>query len=412
MTSFLLRLGARLGENKRMAKAKVVKALKKNGVTITAWNGHPVYKWRVSFPDGARRRTKGFKTKAGANGATAFADKKRGDIDKDGIRHEAITNEERRAIMAFREIIASLPDSVSKASLGEVVEEYRKRADVRRKSMTISELIDRYVTSLEKRKLSKSHRSSTETRLRKFESDHGKWIACDISDEVAGDWLHGLDFAALTINHYRAALLQMFNYGLKIRAVEANPIEAIDKLKEDCREIGILSPAEAANLLSHCSDKILPAIAIGLFAGLRRSEISRLDWSQVDFQQKHIEVKAGNSKSAARRLVPMRKNLRQWLDPYRQQNGLVMPTEMIYRSRLDSARKAAGIKQWPHNALRHSFASYNLAAFENAPALAGEMGHGSTKMIFEHYRALVTRKQGKSYWRIAPMDEKKIIRIA
>ncbi|MDG1364097.1 MAG: tyrosine-type recombinase/integrase [Akkermansiaceae bacterium] len=392
-----------------MAKAKVDK---KNGVTIRSWTGHPVYRWRVSFPDGASRSTKGFKTKTGADGAIAFADKKRGDINNDGIRHEAITNEERRAVMAFREIIASLPDAVSKASLGEVVEEYRKRADVRRKSMTISELIDRYVTSLERRKLSKSHRSSTETRLRKFESDHGEWIACDISDDVAGDWLHGLDFAALTINHYRAALLQMFNHGLKIRAVETNPIEVIDKLKEDRGEIGILSPAEAATLLSHCSDNILPAVVIGLFAGLRRSEISRLDWSQVDFQQKHIEVKAGNSKSAARRLVPMRKNLRQWLDPYRQQNGLVMPTEMIYRSRLDSARKAAGIKQWPHNALRHSFASYNLAAFENAPALAGEMGHGSTKMIFEHYRALVTRKQGKSYWRIAPMGEKKIIRIA
>ena len=392
-----------------MAKAKVDK---KNGVTIRSWTGHPVYRWRVSFPDGASRSTKGFKTKAGADGAIAFADKKRGDINNDGIRHEAITNEERRAVMAFREIIASLPDAVSKASLGEVVEEYRKRADVRRKSMTISELIDRYITSLERRKLSKSHRSSTETRLRKFESDHGEWIACDISDDVAGDWLHGLDFAALTINHYRAALLQMFNHGLKIRAVETNPIEVIDKLKEDRGEIGILSPAEAANLLSHCSDNILPAVVIGLFAGLRRSEISRLDWSQVDFQQKHIEVKAGNSKSAARRLVPMRKNLRQWLNPYRQQNGLVMPTEMIYRSRLDSARKAAGIKQWPHNALRHSFASYNLAAFENAPALAGEMGHGSTKMIFEHYRALVTRKQGKSYWRIAPMGEKKIIRIA
>ena len=41
-----------------MAKAKVVKALKKNGVTITAWNGHPVYKWRVSFPDGANQSVK------------------------------------------------------------------------------------------------------------------------------------------------------------------------------------------------------------------------------------------------------------------------------------------------------------------------------------------------------------------
>ena len=114
MTSFFLRLGARLGENKHMAKAKVDK---KNGVTIRSWTGHPVYRWRVSFPDGASRSTKGFKTKAGADGAIAFADKKRGDIKNDGIRHEAITNEERRAVMAFREIIASLPDAVSKACL-------------------------------------------------------------------------------------------------------------------------------------------------------------------------------------------------------------------------------------------------------------------------------------------------------
>ncbi|MDB4616078.1 tyrosine-type recombinase/integrase [Akkermansiaceae bacterium] len=404
MTSFLLRLGARLGENKHMAKAKVDK---KNGVTIRSWTGHPVYRWRVSFPDGASRSTKGFKTKAGADGAIAFADKKRGDIKNDGIRHEAITNEERRAVMAFREIIASLPDAVSKASLGEVVEEYRKRADVRRKSMTISELIDRYVTSLERRKLSKSHRSSTETRLRKFESDHGEWIACNISDDVAGDWLHGLDLAALTINHYRAALLQMFNHGRKIRAVETNPIEAIDKLKEDCREIGILSTAEAANLLSHSSDKILPAIAIGLFAGLRRSEIARLEWSQVNFKHEHIEVKASSFKSPARRLVPMRNNLRQWLEPYRQRNGPVMPTAMIYRSRLSSARKAAGIEKWPHNALRHSFASYNLAAFENAPALSGEMGHVSIKMIFQHYRALVLQKDAESFWSITPLAKGK-----
>jgi integrase len=277
--------------------------------------------------------------------------------------------------------------------------------------MTISELIDHYITSLERRKLSKSHRYSTELRLRRFEDDHGEWMACDISAEVAGDWLHDLDLAALTINHYRTALVQMFNHGKKINAIEFNPIEAVDKVEEDSKEVGILSPKEAAGLLSHCADEILPAIAIGLFAGLRRSEISRLSWSHIDFKQKHIEVKASNTKSAARRLVPMRDNLRQWLAQYRQHRGPVMPTEMIYRSRLDEARKAAKIEDWPHNALRHSFASYNLAAFENAPALAGEMGHGSTKMIFEHYRALVTPAKGKAFWGIVPVSGGKVLSI-
>ena len=39
----------------------------------------------------------------------------------------------------------------------------------------------------------------------------------------------------------------------------------------------------------------------------------------------------------------------------------------------------------------------------SAPALAGEMGHGSTKMIFEHYRALVLKKDAKAFWNITPL---------
>jgi integrase len=88
-----------------------------------------------------------------------------------------------------------------------------------------------------------------------------------------------------------------------------------------------------------------------------------------------------------------------------------MPSEMIWRTRLASALKASGIEEWPHNAPRHSFASYHLAAFKDSAALALEMGHGSTKMIFEHYRALVTPKKGKAFWSIVPVTDIKISQI-
>ena len=88
-----------------------------------------------------------------------------------------------------------------------------------------------------------------------------------------------------------------------------------------------------------------------------------------------------------------------------------MPTEMVYRNRLEKAKKSAGITEWPNNALRHSFASYHLAAFQDASALALELGHSTTRMIFQHYRALVTRSAGESYWQIMPVEDKKIFSI-
>ena len=338
----------------------------------------------------------------------AFAGEAKEELRAKGAEEHEITKQERRAVMAFREIQNSLPDSISRPTLAEVVEDYRKKAEVRQKSLTVTELIERKLKDMERRKLSGQHVYSTKGRLEAFEADFGDWMACDVSAEVAGDWLHDLELEPLTVNHYRAALNQLFVHGGKIKAVEENPIAAVEKLKEGPKEVGYLDLEEVAGLLTHAPVEILPAVAIGLFAGVRRAELSRMDWQEVDFEQGHIEVKANNAKSAARRLIPMREALREWLLPHAQRKGPVMPSEMIYRSRLESARTLAGIPKWPHSALRHCFASYHYAAFSNAPELAQEMGHSTTKMIFEHYRALVTPAKAKRFWEIKPEEDGKV----
>src|SRR5947208_15111694 len=45
--------------------------------------------------------------------------------------------------------------------------------------------------------------------------------------------------------------------------------------------------------------------------------------------------------------------------------------------------------RWKHNALRHSHASYRLAEVKNAAQVSLKMGN-SPKMVFRHYRELVT----------------------
>ncbi|HEU5246938.1 MAG TPA: hypothetical protein VFU09_07610 [Candidatus Udaeobacter sp.] len=75
-----------------------------------------------------------------------------------------------------------------------------------------------------------------------------------------------------------------------------------------------------------------------------------------------------------------------------------------HRELLDTAREKAGITDWPQNALRHSFASYHLARFNDAAALALELGHTNSNLVFQHYRQLVKPKQAERYWKIVPVS--------
>jgi integrase len=156
---------------------------------------------------------------------------------------------------------------------------------------------------------------------------------------------------------------------------------------------------------------MLPFWAIGAFAGLRRAEIERLTWSEIDFDADVIEVKASKSKTASRRLVTIQPNLRAWLALYRTRIGRVCPVNL--KRKLNDDRERAELRSgWPQNALRHSFGSYHLAQFNDAAKLALEMGN-SPATIFRHYRQLVKPKQAERYWKIAPtVAGKKVVQFA
>jgi len=137
-------------------------------------------------------------------------------------------------------------------------------------------------------------------------------------------------------------------------------------------------------------------LTIGAFAGLRDAEIKRLDWSEVDLSRGHIEVKAAKAKSARRRIVSIQPNLAEWLRPFSGMTGRLLPTG--YRGSLDRVRKAASLARWPQNGLRHSFASYRLAACHDAPRVAGELGHTSPQMLYSTYREVVLPEEAERYW--------------
>lgn len=69
--------------------------------------------------------------------------------------------------------------------------------------------------------------------------------------------------------------------------------------------------------------------------------------------------------------------------------------------RMRNAKIKANIP-WPHDCLRHSFASYHLAMWKSPDQTAHEMGHRSTAMLYAHYRELVTVEDAAAFWSVSP----------
>jgi integrase len=113
---------------------------------------------------------------------------------------------------------------------------------------------------------------------------------------------------------------------------------------------------------------LLAATAIGLFAGLRTSELAALDWQDVHLtgNQQFIEVAARKAKTRQRRIVFVSDNLASWLKPVARIAGPVVADR--YRERHERLQRLARLTPWPRNVLRHSFASYHLAFHKNENA--------------------------------------------
>ena len=76
-----------------------------------------------------------------------------------------------------------------------------------------------------------------------------------------------------------------------------------------------------------------------------------------------------------RRLITLSDNLRAWLAPYASRTGPVwLKAEFTLYHATQKARTNAGLAKWPQNGLRHSFASYHLAKFQDAPANSARFG--------------------------------------
>jgi len=262
-----------------------------------------------------------------------------------------------------------------------------------------------YLSTMESRELNEDGIKQSKTCLRRFAKTFGHLAPKDIDADNIEGWLESLPFACRTVwNHYSQAR-QFFNWREVRKTVPISPfedVEAPDKTDADARK-QILTVDQMRELLALPIDDpwIKCKIVLGGFAGLRTIEMSRMTYESIDHEYKEIIVTKEQSKQG-RAMRPRSVTLQDAVVRHLPAGtGSLIGSSKEWRCHRGMPAEAKlGGERFPQNALRHSFASYHLAHFQDSMKTAYEMGHTSPRLVYETYANAVSRRDAAAWWNL------------
>lgn len=171
------------------------------------------------------------------------------------------------------------------------------------------------------------------------------------------------------------------------------------------------TPSDVRRIIKTAKPELVPYLALGLFGGLRSTEILKLRWRDIDFELAEIQVNTGQSKVKGKRIIHMQSNLGQFLVPF---SG--KPKEFVVPYKQET------LQRWTRNLFReleiktinqgarHSFAMYYLASHSLDETME-ELGYTESAPLHRYYRGLTNRRreQASKYFAVAPIDQVEII---
>jgi integrase len=207
-----------------------------------------------------------------------------------------------------------------------------------------------------------------------------------------------------TQRSYTRALGILIRYGIRRRWTTVDPTAQLEPISIDLAPPAIFTPDQCRRLMDWVSGRMPDALALvslGLFAGVRPEEISRLGWESVDLAKGTLTVDAAASKTGRRRIVHLEPAALAWIAEAKRVGALLPYPNRRRLFRQRHAARHLGLKGWPKDVLRHSAASYLYAAWRDAGKVAAELGN-SASILMRHYRELVSAEDAAAFWALRP----------
>ncbi len=312
---------------------------------------------------------------------------------------------------AVRLVVDNIQLLAGGGSIPDAVRYYVENRPRTSPDITVQEVVDRFLELRQREgEIGELHLRDLRYRLTRFAKEFQCPIS-KVSSAALRDYLLNLDVSHRTRHNMRTTVAMLFNFARAEGYLPADHkgVPRSTKRRRPKLAVKIFTPEDLTKLLAAgTAPEQVVAVSISAFAGLRATELRRLDWQHVDFEQGHIVVPDTVAKTGERRLAPLSPNLKAWLWPHRRSAGPLCPYANLAIVYSHLARRA-GVK-WQRNGLRHSYVSYRLAEIKNVAQVAFECGN-SASMIFRHYLRVVTETAGKAWFNIYPPQTDRVIQL-
>jgi integrase len=184
--------------------------------------------------------------------------------------------------------------------------------------------------------------------------------------------------------------------------VPRNPVRLVELPPRDEKpRTRVATVAEAERLLAALrADDAVP-YAIALYAGLRRQEIQRLRWEDLDLGKHWLTVQKSKSEAGTMRRVPLAQPLEQMLLASAGRHGSATRARVVRVSVMSGKLAARATAAWAEEGLqritlhecRLTFASMLMAAGYTIKEIMVFMGHADLQTVQRYIKLLPPRDE-------------------
>lgn len=245
-------------------------------------------------------------------------------------------------------------------------------------------------------------------KLTAFKEAFGETRLDKVTPREVEQWIDGLGHASPhTFNNVRKILRTAFSDAVDHRVIRDNPLDLVPTRDDSIHQVGILTVEQARKLFRTVAEhprfkRIAPRLALEAFIGLRFASACRIAAEDIRTADRGIMLPAAKIKTRRRHYIDgLPENAWEWLalNP----PGMWEIDARQYLELKSGAFEAAKVPH-PHNALRHSFASYHVAAFKNPGLTAYILCHRGQEKLWENYKGNASEADGREYFKITPQS--------
>ncbi len=278
---------------------------------------------------------------------------------------------------------------------------------------TVNDLIAHYqVHELTPERKAFSSMETERIMLRKYIGPNwGESRLSEVRTIKVEEWLKLLELAPASRAKVKAVFRQIYTHAIRYEWLTFNPISKVRTSQKRVREKDVLEPAEFQALLEQLTVRDNAMVMLAASAGLRRSELVALRWSDIDTVKMEVSITrafvrsrmGGTKTDSSSRPVPLHPLVLEALTRWRQEAPFAENADFVFASvrlngakplspdtlckkRIKPAVKRAGIEKqigW-HN-FRHSLATWLGQTGADVKTRQDLMRHSTSKMTLDVY---------------------------